>query len=163
MFFWINLYLILSSTQDCKIFFIFREIVPSFVLLDIQQSTVVAYVYQLVQGEVKVERIEYKKAWKERERKREKDSSHKFFSIFSLDEDLFTKGCLLQKMDWQKHDLFSICCLSCVQQQLCEQNHVCNNNYVGKTNFEIIIFINISRKTRWLEGWELNEFFLESS
>lgn len=35
---------------------------PSFVLLDIQQSTVVAYVYQLVGEDVKVERIEYKKS-----------------------------------------------------------------------------------------------------
>lgn len=33
----------------------------SFVILDIQQSTVVAYVYKLVQDDVKVERIEYKK------------------------------------------------------------------------------------------------------
>lgn len=29
--------------------------------MDIQSSTVVTYVYQLVQDEVKVERIEYKK------------------------------------------------------------------------------------------------------
>jgi len=35
---------------------------PSFVLMDIQSGTVVTYVYQLVQGEVKVERIEYKKS-----------------------------------------------------------------------------------------------------
>merc|ERR1712223_499665 len=35
-------------------------VVPSFVLLDIQQSTVVAYVYQLLGEDVKVERIEYK-------------------------------------------------------------------------------------------------------
>ncbi|XP_042210613.1 vacuolar protein sorting-associated protein 29-like [Homarus americanus] len=38
------------------------EITPSFVLMDIQSSTVVTYVYQLVGDEVKVERIEYKKA-----------------------------------------------------------------------------------------------------
>ena len=37
------------------------NVVPSFVLLDIQQSTMIAYIYQLVSGEVKVERIEYKK------------------------------------------------------------------------------------------------------
>lgn len=39
------------------------KIVPSFVLMDIQSSTVVTYVYQLDQStqEVKVERIEYKK------------------------------------------------------------------------------------------------------
>jgi len=35
---------------------------PSFVLMDIQSSTVVTYVYQLVEDEVKVERIEYKKS-----------------------------------------------------------------------------------------------------
>lgn len=39
-----------------------RDIIPSFVLMDIQSSTVVTYVYQLVGDEVKVERIEYKKA-----------------------------------------------------------------------------------------------------
>ncbi|XP_063719240.1 vacuolar protein sorting-associated protein 29-like [Symsagittifera roscoffensis] len=35
--------------------------VPSFVLMDIQQSTVVTYIYKLVDSEVKVERIEFKK------------------------------------------------------------------------------------------------------
>ena len=40
----------------------FRNVTPSFVLLDIQQSTVVAYVYQLIGDDVKVERIEYKKS-----------------------------------------------------------------------------------------------------
>jgi len=37
------------------------SIIPSFVLLDIQQSTVIAYVYQLIGDDVKVERIEYRK------------------------------------------------------------------------------------------------------
>jgi vacuolar protein sorting-associated protein 29 len=37
------------------------NVIPSFVLLDIQQSTVIAYVYQLIGEDVKVERIEYKK------------------------------------------------------------------------------------------------------
>jgi vacuolar protein sorting-associated protein 29 len=39
------------------------NVIPSFVLMDIQSSTVVTYVYQLDVGtqEVKVERIEYKK------------------------------------------------------------------------------------------------------
>ena len=37
------------------------KVTPSFVLMDIQQSTVVTYVYQLIGEEVKVERIEYKK------------------------------------------------------------------------------------------------------
>lgn len=36
-------------------------IIPSFVLMDIQQATVITYVYQLIGDEVKVERIEYKK------------------------------------------------------------------------------------------------------
>ena len=31
--------------------------------MDIQSSTVVTYVYQLIEDEVKVERIEYKKNW----------------------------------------------------------------------------------------------------
>lgn len=37
------------------------DIVPSFVLMDIQAGTIVTYVYQLIKDEVKVERIEYKK------------------------------------------------------------------------------------------------------
>ncbi|EMP40658.1 Vacuolar protein sorting-associated protein 29 [Chelonia mydas] len=37
------------------------NIIPSFVLMDIQASTVVTYVYQLIGDDVKVERIEYKK------------------------------------------------------------------------------------------------------
>ncbi|XP_030316218.1 vacuolar protein sorting-associated protein 29 [Calypte anna] len=38
-----------------------KNIIPSFVLMDIQTSTVVAYVYQLIEDDVKVERIEFKK------------------------------------------------------------------------------------------------------
>ncbi|KAF6037941.1 hypothetical protein EB796_003743 [Bugula neritina] len=38
------------------------DITPSFVLLDIQQSSVVAYVYKLQKDEVQVERIEYSKS-----------------------------------------------------------------------------------------------------
>ena len=37
------------------------EIIPSFILMDIQSTTVVTYVYQLIDDEVKVDRIEYKK------------------------------------------------------------------------------------------------------
>ena len=37
------------------------DAVPSFALMDIQSSTVVVYVYRLINGEVKVERTEYKK------------------------------------------------------------------------------------------------------
>ncbi|KAK1193582.1 VPS29 protein, partial [Pygoscelis papua] len=39
-----------------------NHIIPSFVLMDIQASTVVTYVYQLIGDDVKVERIEYKKS-----------------------------------------------------------------------------------------------------
>lgn len=39
-----------------------KNVIPSFVILDIQQSTVVAYVYKLINDDVKVERIEYKKS-----------------------------------------------------------------------------------------------------
>ena len=35
--------------------------VNPFILMDIQSSTVVTYVYQLINDEVKVDRIEYKK------------------------------------------------------------------------------------------------------
>ncbi|XP_070807152.1 vacuolar protein sorting-associated protein 29-like [Pituophis catenifer annectens] len=38
-----------------------RDVIPSFVLMDVQSSVVVTYVYQLIGDEVKVERIEYKK------------------------------------------------------------------------------------------------------
>ncbi|NXF05639.1 VPS29 protein, partial [Smithornis capensis] len=38
-----------------------RNVTPSFVLMDVQASTVVTYVYQLIEGDVKVERIEFKK------------------------------------------------------------------------------------------------------
>eukprot|EP00093_Oithona_nana_P002879 02879.XXX_25117_24342_1 [CDS] Oithona nana genome sequencing. len=34
---------------------------PSFILMDIQSATVVTYVYQLIEDEVKVDRIEFKK------------------------------------------------------------------------------------------------------
>lgn len=44
-----------------KVCFLSRNIIPSFVLMDIQASTVVTYVYQLIEGDVKVERIDFKK------------------------------------------------------------------------------------------------------
>ncbi|KAK9766967.1 Vacuolar protein sorting-associated protein 29 [Basidiobolus ranarum] len=37
------------------------DTIPSFVLMDIQGTTVVTYVYQLIDDEVKVEKIEYRK------------------------------------------------------------------------------------------------------
>ena len=51
------LYMMLIS---CHLFS--RTTVPSFVLMDIQASSVVTYVYQLIGEDVKVERIEYKKS-----------------------------------------------------------------------------------------------------
>lgn len=39
-----------------------QPIVPSFILMDIQSATVVTYVYQLIDDEVKVDRIEFKRA-----------------------------------------------------------------------------------------------------
>uniref|UniRef100_A0A8D0CE32 Vacuolar protein sorting-associated protein 29 n=1 Tax=Salvator merianae TaxID=96440 RepID=A0A8D0CE32_SALMN len=39
-----------------------RNITPSFVLMDIQSSTVVTYVYRLIGEDVKVERIEFRKS-----------------------------------------------------------------------------------------------------
>lgn len=36
--------------------------VPSFVLMDVQGNSVVTYVYKLIDDEVKVEKLEYKKA-----------------------------------------------------------------------------------------------------
>jgi hypothetical protein len=38
-----------------------REATPSFALMDIQGPVVVTYVYQLVDGEVKVDKVEYRK------------------------------------------------------------------------------------------------------
>ena len=38
------------------------DLTPSFILMDIQSATVVTYVYQLIEDEVKVERIEFRKA-----------------------------------------------------------------------------------------------------
>ncbi|XP_015795914.1 vacuolar protein sorting-associated protein 29 [Tetranychus urticae] len=37
------------------------KVIPSFVLMDIQSTSVVIYIYQLIDDEVKVERIEHKK------------------------------------------------------------------------------------------------------
>jgi vacuolar protein sorting-associated protein 29 len=38
-----------------------HDVRPSFVLMDIDGNRVVAYVYELVDGEVKVDKIEYTK------------------------------------------------------------------------------------------------------
>jgi hypothetical protein len=42
---------------------VFREVKPSFVLMDIQGVVVVTYIYQLIGGEVKVEKAEYRKPY----------------------------------------------------------------------------------------------------
>jgi vacuolar protein sorting-associated protein 29 len=38
------------------------EVTPSFALLDVQGSSITTYVYQLIDGEVKVEKMEFSKA-----------------------------------------------------------------------------------------------------
>jgi len=38
------------------------QVIPSFVLMDVQSSSVVTYVYQLIDNEVKVDKIEYRKS-----------------------------------------------------------------------------------------------------
>ncbi|CAJ0767025.1 15177_t:CDS:2, partial [Entrophospora sp. SA101] len=40
-----------------------EEIIPSFILMDIQGSVVTTYVYQLIDGDVKVDKIEYRKTF----------------------------------------------------------------------------------------------------
>lgn len=42
-------------------YFLIRDPIPTFALLDIQGPIVVTYVYQLVEGEVRVEKIEWRK------------------------------------------------------------------------------------------------------
>ena len=42
-------------------FFRYSDPIPSFALMDIQGSVVVTYVYQLIEGEVRVEKIEWRK------------------------------------------------------------------------------------------------------
>lgn len=55
--------LLLCNTKQYDFFSsLSSNIIPSFVLMDIQASTVVTYVYQLIGDDVKVERIEYKKS-----------------------------------------------------------------------------------------------------
>lgn len=51
-----------SSTLHVALLIIFRsDPIPSFALLDIQGPIVVTYVYQLIDGEVRVEKIEWRK------------------------------------------------------------------------------------------------------
>lgn len=51
-----------DSLVHTPVLSLLSNITPSFVLMDIQASTVVTYVYQLISDDVKVERIEYKKS-----------------------------------------------------------------------------------------------------
>lgn len=60
------------------------SIIPSFVLMDIQSTTVVTYVYQLIGDEVKVERIEYKKMWGKLAQWAEVSKQNDFFLILTL-------------------------------------------------------------------------------
>ncbi len=39
----------------------FSDAIPSFALMDIQGPVVVTYVYQLIDGEVRVEKVEWRK------------------------------------------------------------------------------------------------------
>jgi uncharacterized membrane protein YgcG len=48
-------------TSKKKFIYIYSETTPSFALMDIQGSVVVTYVYQLIEGEVRVEKIEWRK------------------------------------------------------------------------------------------------------
>ena len=41
--------------------YLFSELRASFLLLDVQANVIVTYVYQLIDDEVKVERVEYRK------------------------------------------------------------------------------------------------------
>lgn len=51
-----------ASCYQLQFLLFCSEVTPSFVLLDIQQSSVVAYVYKLFKDDVNVERIEYTKS-----------------------------------------------------------------------------------------------------
>lgn len=50
-----------SATGAYTPFWSGSDPIPSFVLMDIQGTVVVTYVYQLIDNEVKVEKIEYRK------------------------------------------------------------------------------------------------------
>ena len=41
--------------------FLSSEPTPSFVLMDVQGTVIVTYIYQLIEGEVRVEKIEWRK------------------------------------------------------------------------------------------------------
>lgn len=49
------------KANNYLILIFFSDIIPSFVVMDIQSSTVVSYVYRLVDDEVKIEKIQYTK------------------------------------------------------------------------------------------------------
>ena len=50
-----------NSKLDIPDLFSSSDPIPSFALMDIQGSVVVTYVYQLIEGEVRVEKIEWRK------------------------------------------------------------------------------------------------------
>jgi vacuolar protein sorting-associated protein 29 len=51
----------------------FSDPTPSFALMDIQGPVVVTYVYQLIEGEVRVEKIEYRKEMEAPQQRKEAD------------------------------------------------------------------------------------------
>jgi hypothetical protein len=54
----------LSKSKDFKLTAktrCFRKVVPSFALLDVQSDVIVAYLYRLIDDDVKVERVQFKK------------------------------------------------------------------------------------------------------
>ncbi len=42
--------------------YLFSEVIPSFALLDVQGDSIVTYLYRLVDDQVKVERVNFKKS-----------------------------------------------------------------------------------------------------
>ena len=56
-----NIVLLLINNTNLYIF-LHRDSTPSFVLLDIKESAIVVFVYHLIDDEVKVEKMEYRKA-----------------------------------------------------------------------------------------------------
>lgn len=53
--------LLFIVSKDARAQYSHSDPTPSFALMDIQGPVVVTYVYQLIEGEVRVEKIEYRK------------------------------------------------------------------------------------------------------
>ena len=52
--------LLICSTSFAFLSFCYSDPTPSFALMDIQGAVVVTYVYQLIEGEVRVEKVEWR-------------------------------------------------------------------------------------------------------